>query len=77
MFSVRFQTPSAGAEEIHPVRQSEKKMGERSWIFLYSSTTAFYLLLTEKEMGKKPQGGLGGLDPPPKSTEITWEKWHI
>lgn len=29
MFSVRFQTPSAGAEEIHPVRRSEKKMGER------------------------------------------------
>lgn len=29
MFSVRFQTPSAGAEEIHPVRWSEKKMGER------------------------------------------------
>lgn len=77
MFSVRFQTPSAGAEEIHPVRRSEKKTGERE---VGSFRTLLQQLskrcLQRRKRAKNPWGGLGRIDPPPTSMEITGEKRH-
>lgn len=54
MFSVRFPTPSAGAEGIRPVRRPGEKTGEKkSWNVSCSSSRTSQL---REEWAKRPQG---------------------